>query len=163
MTPSTAGSRAGALSACTWASLVAMGEEGYLDATGKIMESQRKIKAGVKLIDGIELCGDPIAMIVAFQSKRFNIYNLSEKMHKKGWTLNALQNPPSVHICVTLRTVEGNATDRFITDLTECTKECLDNPGDEEKGAAVYGMASAMPAGPVTKMLSTYTDCVLAP
>jgi len=123
------------------------------------METQRRIKQAVADTDGIDLCGDPIAMIVAFQSKRFNIYNLADRLHKRGWSLNSLQNPASVHICVTLRTVP--ACDRFIKDLRECTAECLANPDEIEKGAAVYGMASSMPAGPVHDMLRTYTDVVL--
>mmetsp|Transcript_5872 Transcript_5872/g.18861 ORF Transcript_5872/g.18861 Transcript_5872/m.18861 type:complete len:569 (-) Transcript_5872:39-1745(-) len=159
VTPSTAGSRPGALSAACWASLVAMGEKGFLEATTGIMETQRRIKQAVADTDGIDLCGDPIAMIVAFQSKRFNIYNLADRLHKRGWSLNSLQNPASVHICVTLRTVP--ACDRFIKDLRECTAECLANPDEIEKGAAVYGMASSMPAGPVHDMLRTYTDVVL--
>lgn len=158
-TPSTPGSRPGALIACTWASLVAVGDEGFMEATDTIMKAQARIKQAVRETDGVHLMGDPVAMIVALGSSRFNIYNLADKMHHKGWSLNSLQNPPCLHICVTLRTVE--AQDRFISDLRECVKDCLTNPSKVEKGAAVYGMASSMPAGPVADMLRTYNDVVL--
>jgi hypothetical protein len=39
--------------------------------------------------------------VVAFDSPEFNIYGLSDGMKERGWSLNCLQFPISVHICVT--------------------------------------------------------------
>jgi len=159
-TPSTAGSRPGALLAACWASMMNIGEEGYLEATRQIMDATIKVKEGVKNIKGLKIMGDPIAMIVAFTSDKFNVYVLGDHMNKRGWSLNSLQYPPSIHLCLTMRTVQS--VDRFLKDLEECTELVLQNPGKVEGGnAPVYGMAAAMPAGPIKEMLETYTDVVL--
>ncbi len=160
-TPSIAGSRAGALIAACWASLVSTGEDGFLDSTRQILECQGRIKQAICETEGLELCGNPNAMVVAFQSKVFNVYNLSAKLSDKGWALNNLQNPPCVHICITLRTAAGDACDRFCSDIRECSRACMENPNEEGKFASLYGMASAMPAGPVRDVMRIYNDIIL--
>jgi len=161
VTPTIAGSRPGALSACTWASLVAMGEDGFNDCTRKIMDSALRIRKEAGSIDGIHVMGYPQAMVVAFGSKIFSIYSLADKMEHRGWALNSLQRPASVHICVTLPVTKN--VDQFIKDLRECSAECLKEPHkDKDDGQGrVYGMTSALPHGPVKDLLGTYTDVVL--
>lgn len=46
-----------------------------------------------------------------------NIYEVGDLMHKAGWALNNLQNPPGLHICCTFRTV--GQEQRFLDDLKE--------------------------------------------
>ena len=162
VTPTIAGSRPGALNVACWCSLVCMGEKGYMDCTKGILELQRNIKKGVQQCEGIELLGDPISMIVAFRSSKFNIYNLAAHMKKRGWFLNCLQNPPSVHICITYPMVTSNSGSKFLHDLNECVKYCLENTDEEQKDAAIYGMASSMPGGPVKDVLNIYTDITLS-
>lgn len=40
---------------------------GFLDATRKIMETCRAITAGLREMHGVEVLGDPKAMVVAFK------------------------------------------------------------------------------------------------
>lgn len=160
-TPSTAGSRPGALSACTWASLVSVGEKGFLENTKLIMDGAEKIRQCVHDTEGVYVMGDSKAMIVAFASDAFSVYALADEMEHKGWALNSLQRPASVHVCVTLPITKS--IDLFCTDFTDSVAKCLANPkSDSDDGQGrVYGMASAMPAGPVQDILKTYTDVVL--
>jgi hypothetical protein len=51
-TPSTPGSRPGLLSAATWASMMRLGEAGYLDATRRILEAAEQFQATIQRIDG---------------------------------------------------------------------------------------------------------------
>ena len=88
-----------------------------------------------------------------------NVYSVSDKMAKRGWSLNALQNPPCVHICCTVTHV-GRA-DNFLKDLKESTQEVLDNPNEKGGNAAIYGLTSALPPGPVNELLKVYNDVVL--
>lgn len=46
-----------------------------------------------------------------------NIYEVGDRMSKKGWNLNSLQSPPGIHLCVTLRHVGKH--EAFLTDLRE--------------------------------------------
>ena len=51
--PTLAGSRPGALSAAAWAAMVATGEQGYLDATKRILEAAALIRKGIEDTPGL--------------------------------------------------------------------------------------------------------------
>lgn len=46
-----------------------------------------------------------------------NVYEVGDRMSKKGWNLNSLQSPAGIHICVTLRHVGKH--EAFLKDLRE--------------------------------------------
>lgn len=167
-TPTIAGSRAGALIACAWVSLVSIGENGFKNRVKLIMDTTIDIASAVANIRGLKLLGcDPLpqAMIVCFTSANgndLNIYQVAEHMNSRGWNLNSLQNPASIHLCVTLNTVGHN--DRFVKDLTYVVDELLRNPPNKMEGssAAIYGATASMPPGPVNDLLKVYTDVTLS-
>ena len=161
VTPTVAGSRPGGLSAACWAAMMRLGEQGYLEAVEKIISTTERLCAGVKEIPGLRVIGEPVAMIVAFDSPEFNIYQVSDLMSKKGYGLSPCQNPPCVHICVTLR--HADHIEDVLKALRECTATVRDNPGPAPKDgtAPIYGMASSLPGGPVKDLLRAYTDVVL--
>lgn len=162
-TPAISGSRSGAMLACAWASLQAVGESGFLSQTKKIMETvnyiAQKIPEQLHLLGGTK----PDAMVVCLASKTLNIYHVAEGMKKKGWSLNSLQNPASIHICVTVLTKK----EEFILDLKLVVADLADkgshNKGEEGGVAAIYGMAGSLPSGPVKEILNAYLDVTLAP
>jgi sphinganine-1-phosphate aldolase len=159
-TPTIAGSRCTGLITQAWASLVALGEEGFMRNARDIIETAREIGRGVAAIPGLEVIGNVEAMIVCFRATKdggVNIYTVGDKMTKMGWSLNSLQHPASVHICCTMRHV-GKAK-VFLQDLTESVQAARNNPG-EGGNAAIYGMASSLPQGPVDEMLRLYNDVV---
>jgi sphinganine-1-phosphate aldolase len=158
-TPTIAGSRSTGLIAQAWASLVAIGEEGFLENTRNIIETTRAIGRAVAKIPELEVIGNVEAMIVCFRSStpEVNIYNVGDYMSKKGWMLNTLQHPSSIHLCVTLQHV--GAEDRFIKDLTDAVVKAKETDG-MVGNAAIYGMASSLPAGPVDEMLRLFNDVV---
>ncbi len=159
VTPTIAGSRPGALSAACWASMMAMGEDGYTERVTTIMDTTKEIAEKVAAMDGLYLLGDPKSMIVCFGSKVFNIYRVGDKMTHKGWSLNSLQKPSCIHLCVTLRTVEHKS--KFIDDLQSCVDEVNAEPSAPLTGnAAIYGSTSALPPGPISDLLCCYTDVV---
>lgn len=160
-TPTIAGSRSGGLIAQCWASLMALGEEGYHQHTRDILAVTQEIAAGVREIQGLRLLGGtPEAMIVCFAgAEGVNIYSVSDKMAHRGWSLNALQNPPCVHICCTVTHVKRG--EQFLKDLREAVQEVLDHPEAKGGNAAIYGLTSALPPGPVNELLKVYNDVVL--
>lgn len=167
-TPTIAGSRAGGLIACAWASLIAIGEEGFKARVKLIMDATRDISSGVAEIQGLKLLGcnpTPHAMIVCFSAAdgyNLDIYQVAESMSKKSWSLNSLQNPACIHLCVTLKTVDYKS--KFINDLDKSVTELLKNPTEKKEGgsAAIYGATGNMPAGPVNELLKVYTDVTLS-
>ncbi len=161
-TPCLPGSRPGALIAACWAALVSTGEDGYLNAAEKILKTAEKIKAGIESIPGIYVIGDPL-WVIAFGSDTVDIYDVMEHMTEKNWSLNALQNPPAIHICVTLRHTEEGVAERFLHDLEESVKTAKHALG-KKKGVALYGLAATFPDRRlVGDALALYIDTLLDP
>lgn len=156
--PTFAGSRPGALIAACWAAMVSIGEKGYLEATRKILQTAELIKAGIAKIPELYILGKPLWNI-AFSSRTLDIYRIMDYMTGKGWSLNGLHRPASVHICVTLRHTQKGVAERFIQDLQSAVEHVKEHP--EEKGgmAPVYGMAATIPDRTiVADLLDRYID-----
>ena len=162
-TPTVLGSRSGGIIAQTWASMMTLGMDGYVQHAKDIFETTQLIKHGVVKIPGLKLFGHVDAMIVCFgpsdDSSSLNIYSVGDSMHHKGWILNALQHPPCIHICVTVAQVGHH--EMFLKDLTESVKEVQANPNNNTGSAAIYGTTASLPPGPVNELLKTYNDVVL--
>jgi glutamate/tyrosine decarboxylase-like PLP-dependent enzyme len=141
--PTFAGSRPGALSATAWASMVAMGEKGYLEAARRILETTAWLKERMRHIPEIEVIGDPL-FLIAFRSDSLNVYQVMEFMTQRRWSLNGLHLPPSVHICLTLRHTQPGVKERFIEDLQAAVDYVAGNPTAPEGLGPIYGMASAV-------------------
>lgn len=158
--PTLAGSRPGALSAACWASLMSIGEDGYLKATKAIFETADKIKAGINEISELKILGNPF-WVIAFASDTLNIYEVLDQMGKKHWSLNGLHKPSSVHIALTLRHTQPGVAEKFLSDLKESVEYVKANPGQKEGLAPVYGMAASLPfRGMVSDILKKYLDVI---
>lgn len=156
--PTFAGSRPGALSAVCWAAMVAMGEQGYLEATKRILETAAWIRGEIEKIPALHVLGDPL-FVIAFGSKTLDIYKVMDAMSARGWNLNGLHKPPALHLCVTLRHTQPGVAGRFIADLQAAVEYVRLNPDVKGGMAPVYGMAATLPLrGVVSDMLKRYMD-----
>lgn len=144
--PTFAGSRAGAIVAACWATMVHFGEEGYVDSTKRIISTTRYIASNLKTVKGIFVYGEPQVSVVGLGSKDFNIFRLFDALVEKNWNLNSLQFPSSLHLCVTLLHTQPGVADQFIRDVKDCVQEIMKDPTAECGGAgAIYGMAQSIP------------------
>ncbi|KAH6656773.1 sphingosine-1-phosphate lyase [Truncatella angustata] len=157
--PGIAGSRPGALIAGCWASMMKVGEPGYIDACVKIVGTAKKISEHIvtspPLSAELEIIGRPLVSVVAFTARNLNIYDIADGMSGKGWHLNALQNPPAIHVAVTMPIVK--VWEKLVADLeavieTEREKErvrAVEGKGSRGKAmgdsAALYGVAGSLP------------------
>jgi glutamate/tyrosine decarboxylase-like PLP-dependent enzyme len=161
-TPAIAGSRSAGLIAQCWASMVALGEEGYMKNAKVILDTVKEMARGLSTVPELEVIGQSQAMIVCFRSKdpkALNIYAVGDGMSKKGWSLNLLQNPASIHLCVTVQSV--GKTQLFISELKEVIAELAASGTSAVGGtAAIYGMATTLPEGPIDEMMKAYQDVV---
>ncbi len=156
--PTFAGSRPGALIAAAWASLVTMGEQGYLDATKRILETADAIKRGIREIPELHVLGEPL-FVIAFGSRTLDIYKVMDRLSEHGWSLNGLHKPSAVHLCVTLRHAQPGVAERFLEDLRAAVAHVRDNPGEKGTMAPVYGMAASVPfRGLLSDLLKKYMD-----
>ncbi|KAK5661484.1 hypothetical protein OQA88_11388 [Cercophora sp. LCS_1] len=158
--PGIAGSRPGALIAACWASLMAVGEAGYLSACEQIVGTAKKLADRIRehppLSAELEILGNPMVSVLAFRARNLNIYDIADGMSAKGWHLNALQNPPAIHVAVTLpitKVWEKLAADLEAVVEAEREKERVravegkKSRGAKEAGdaAALYGVAGSLP------------------
>jgi sphinganine-1-phosphate aldolase len=159
--PGIAGSRPGALIAGCWASLVSVGESGYLASCTQIVGATKKLLAHMAaspaLSAELEVLGNPLVSVVAFRARTLNVYDIADGMSARGWHLNALQNPAAIHVALTLPIVK--VWERLAADLEavveaerekervrvvegQSTRGGLDKAGDT---AALYGVAGSLP------------------
>ena len=145
-TPTIAGSRPGGIIAATWATMMHFGEEGYVEATRKIISTTQKIESGLRNIPGLYVMGKPELSVVAVGSRDFNIYRLSSEMKKKGWYLCDLQKPAGVHIAVTMAHTQEGVAEKFVTDVRQCVEVVKkDEDGNVTGMGALYGTTSKIP------------------
>ncbi|KAJ1435490.1 Pyridoxal phosphate-dependent decarboxylase [Sesbania bispinosa] len=158
VSPTIAGSRPGSLIAGAWAAMMSLGKEGYLENTKAIMEGSKRMQKGIEEIAELFIVGRPDMTIVAFGSDVLDIFEVNDIMSSKGWHLNALQRPNSIHICVTLQHVP--VVEDFLRDLKESVKTVKENPGPISGGLApIYGAAGKMPdRGMVQELLVDFMD-----
>jgi len=164
-TPTLAGSRPGALSVAAWASLVSMGQSGCQEAVDKISRAVAIMAKGVESISGVKLLGQQQYLMVcigADEREGLDIYRIKDAMSQFGWSLNDLQNPASIHLCVTLQVVPQ--AQAFVQDLRQSV-EAVRKEGTSKtmKGTAgIYGAVGSAPSGSVEHLLNIYTDETLA-
>lgn len=162
--PNMAGSRPGALIAGCWASLMRMGEDGYIDTCLKIVGAAQRIEDAIrtseKLRYSIAVIGKPMVSVVSFRAAKLkpdqdiDIYDVADAMSAKGWHLNALQDPPAIHIAVTIPIV--SAVDALIKDLEDVI-DAQKGQVSSKKGdaAALYGVAGSIPDKSIVRDLAS--------
>ncbi|KAI1035766.1 hypothetical protein LB505_003860 [Fusarium chuoi] len=170
--PGIAGSRPGALIAGCWASLMTIGEAGYIDACTKIVGTAKKITEAIQsspLSGELEIIGRPLVSVVAFTSRNLNIYDIADAMSAKGWHLNSLQDPPAIHVAVTLPI--SKVWENLVADLEAVVEEerekervrLVEGKGAHGKAmgdsSALYGVAGSLPnKGVVVDLASGFLD-----
>ncbi|KAJ5896466.1 Sphingosine-1-phosphate lyase [Penicillium subrubescens] len=167
--PSIAGSRPGALIAGCWASLMNVGEAGYINSCTEIINAARKFESAVRghpmISLHMEVVGNPMVSVVAFRSKNgaIDTYDIADDLSAKGWHLNALQSPPALHCAFTLPTAK--AVDQLINDVVECLEKELEKAEERrrqgkayilERGetSALYGVAGSIPDKSIVSRLA---------
>lgn len=145
--PSAAGSRPGGLVACCWATMLKMGEQGYIQSAHDIISCARKLKNAIKNdIPQLKLIGDPLISVIAFDSadSKIQIYGVADLLNQRGWHLSVLQFPKCIHLACTMLTVSG--MDDLIQDLKEIIQILILNPNAGNSDiSAIYGTAASVP------------------
>jgi glutamate/tyrosine decarboxylase-like PLP-dependent enzyme len=142
--PTAAGSRSGGLTAAAWASMVYLGEEGYLEAARRIMDVADAIKAGIGTIPELTIIGEP-TFVISFRSDEVDIYHVNDFMKTRGWRYNCLQLPPALHFCVTLpQTNVPGLAQRMTADLREAVVYAREKAGTMAETTALYGLAGSL-------------------
>lgn len=150
VSPGIGGSRSGGIIAATWAVMVTLGREGYLERARKIFETAFTMQKSVTRHPELRLMGSP-TFCFSFTSDEFDIYHLNDFMKDRGWRFNGQQYPSAIHMCVTGPQTQPGLAEEFDRDLAEAVVYAK-NPGRTiAKSGALYG-------GQGTKSMTDHND-----
>ncbi len=133
--PTVQGSRSGGLTAATWAAMLCMGQEGYMAAARRIMNTADAIRAGIATIPEIKIMGKS-TFLISMTSEVVDIYLVNDYLSMKGWRMNGCQNPAGFHFCVTLSNTLPGVAEQFVEDLragVQIREESTVSPGKERR------------------------------
>ena len=157
--PTSAGSRSAGLSAAMWAAMVCMGEQGYLEAARRIMDTADKIRTGIGEIPELRLMGRNSTFLIGITSDMLDPYFVNDYLEKQGWRMNGCQNPPGFHFCITLPQTQPGVAERFIKDLQAGVEFAKHPPYEMPKTGFLYGLGATADGREVLKMgLHAYTE-----
>ncbi len=154
--PTLAGSRPGGLVTAAWATMLALGEEGYLSLAERVLGAAQELRRGIPQVPGLSMMGDSL-FVEAFTSSTQDIYQVMEALSSRGWFLNGLQRPPGVHLAVTLRHAARGVTHQFLSDLRWAVDHASD-ASSAEGLAPIYGLAGTMPEDAVEEFIGSVLD-----
>ena len=142
VSPTILGSRSGGLVAQAWAGFLSRGYKEYQDSSNKIIHIAKYAHEKLQQLAG-ECRTYPLDLhIVCFDIAK-DTYKLYDYLITKGFNLNALQNPPAIHLCVT-KTHDETIIDALVQEI-ETFIQCKDALEYKEDLAPIYGMKASIP------------------
>jgi glutamate/tyrosine decarboxylase-like PLP-dependent enzyme len=136
--PGMGGSRSGGLIAATWAVMVSLGRQGYLDKARRIFETAFAMQAEVRKQPALRMMGSP-TFCFSFTSDAFDIYHVNDFMKQRGWRFNGQQFPSAIHMCVTGPQTQPGVPERFGADLAEAVAYAQKPAQPIPRSGALYG------------------------
>jgi glutamate/tyrosine decarboxylase-like PLP-dependent enzyme len=144
--PGVAGARPGAPIAGAWASLMAMGEDGFIAKAREAWEAAEKLRAGIDEIPELRLLGQPHSTIVTYgvEEQVVDLYAVADQLQERGWAVDRQQRPPSIHCTVNAANLP--VVDKYLADLRDAVAHVKAHPELASEGeAAMYGMMAKVP------------------
>lgn len=136
--PGLEGSRSGGLLAATWASMVALGRDGYRRYARAIFDTSARMQDAVRSHPELHLLGEP-TFVFAFGSDAFDPYHVNDHLRSRGWRLNGLQYPNALHMAVTRPQLQEGVVEAFAQDLAEGVAYARRHADEPAASAAIYG------------------------
>ncbi|WP_201294955.1 MULTISPECIES: aspartate aminotransferase family protein [unclassified Nocardiopsis] len=88
-----------------WATLHALGAEGYRELAREAMAAADRLRAGVAAIPGLRVLGEPDAPLVALASDEVDVFVLADRVAASGWYLQPQLSyaglPANLHLTLT--------------------------------------------------------------
>jgi glutamate/tyrosine decarboxylase-like PLP-dependent enzyme len=155
--PSVTGTRPAGSIAAAWATMNALGEEGYLSLYSKLMKTVDAYRTGIEKI-GFSIVGNPVGTLFAYTSNSVNMHVIADLMSVKGWFLDRQMNPDSIHLTITPANEPVIA--EYLSDLKAAFDTAKAHPELAGEGmAAMYGMVAKIPDPTmVNQFLYQYMD-----
>jgi len=137
--PGIDGSRSGGLLASTWAAMVSLGREGYLEYARRIFTTADAMIAAVRSHPELRILGTNPTFLFSFTSDEFDIYLVNDFMRTRGWRFNGQQYPNAIHMAVTRPQTQTGLASEFATDLADAAAYAREHRDERPASGAVYG------------------------
>ena len=153
--PSLGGTRPGGVIAASWAAMRSLGEEGYLKYAKITMDATKKLMKGVNKIPELYVVGSPDMTVFSYASTEFNTYLIADAMEARGWVMDKVRQPRSLHLIVNPH--QSDVTEKYIKDLNDCVQDYRDlgKSGMKKKykegQASLYGLIDMGASNKVSK------------
>ncbi len=115
--PAMAGARPAAPVAASWAVMNYLGVQGYMRLAAVVLDTTKKLRAGIEAIPGLHICGKPDASLMAFGADAVDIMAVGDVMDDRGWHLDRQADPPALHMMVTPN--HAKVVNDFLADLRD--------------------------------------------
>jgi len=157
--PGIDGSRSSGLLAATWASLVSLGRDGYLQYAKRIFETAYAMQDAVRAHSELRIIGKP-SFCFSFTSDVFDIYHVNDAMKARGWRLNGQQYPNAIHMAVTRPQTQPGVLEAWQHDLPEAVAYANEHRGEPAQSSSVYG-GSVAPTEEITARINAVVTGLL--
>jgi sphinganine-1-phosphate aldolase len=151
--PTIAGTRPGGAIAAAWASLMTLGEEGFLDHARRALEATKIIAQGIAAIPELELLVKPDATIIAWRARPetgLDTYVIADQLTDRDWLVDRQHHPACIHCTVTSNHLPH--AEAYVKDVAAAVAYVKAHPELESRGnAAMYGMMAKIPFRGVVK------------
>jgi sphinganine-1-phosphate aldolase len=130
------GSRNGGAIASSWAVMRYLGRAGYRERAAGILETKRKLAAGLAAGGRLKLLGEPEGAHVSVVSDELDMVAVAEGMEARGWMFGRLQRPPGLVLILTPR--HSGIIETLLADFAAVAAEVVAGKRVAAGGAAVY-------------------------
>ncbi|NUR91416.1 MAG: aspartate aminotransferase family protein, partial [Nonomuraea sp.] len=110
-----------------WATLQALGHDGYVALGRATLEAAARLREGIAAIPGLRVLGEPESSLVAFAGAGIDVFVLADEARARGWFLQPQLSyagiPANLHITVTGVTLAGvDAMLKVIAESAEAAR-----------------------------------------
>ncbi|MFI9595907.1 pyridoxal phosphate-dependent decarboxylase family protein [Nonomuraea sp. NPDC052265] len=110
-----------------WATLQALGREGYVELGRATLKAAARLREGIAAIPGLRVLGAPESSLVAFAGDGIDVFVLADAARERGWFLQPQLSyagiPANLHVTVTGVTLAGvEAMLKMIADSAQAAR-----------------------------------------
>jgi len=130
------GSRNGGAIASSWAVMRYLGRAGYRERVATILETKKRLMAGIEEIGPFHVLGTPQGAHFSFASDELDMVAVAEGMEARGWILARLERPHGITMLITPR--HRDIVEEVLADLAEVAEEVGSGRRTAAGSKAVY-------------------------
>lgn len=135
LTDTVVGTRPGAAVAAAWAMLHAMGREGYLDSTRRLLDLAARYRRQYAAL-GLRIVGEPHLSLLAITADDVDLHQVGECLKGRGWLPGMLREPRGLHHMLSL--LHEGAIAPYFRDLAACLQSVRAGTGPHADAIEVH-------------------------